>query len=527
MRPLPESPALDADVLILGAGPVGLVLALTLRQLGVSVTVVERGPSTKRDPRAAIVWPRVGEVLRALGVIDRFEAASCRLRQAEFRVNGHLAGTMHLGRLDCANPFPLMIEQHVTERLLARRFAELGGPVRWRTEAVDLRLHDDGVEVDVRDPDGAARTLRASWVVGCEGARSLVRARCGIAFEGAPRVGVECVQVNAHPRWSHADDRATGYFFISPGRTLLACPLPEGGYRFVCFRATQGPAPQGDPSLDELRAILADAAGEPSLELTLTDPPWLNRARFQDRVAARLVHGRALLAGDAAHIWTPVGGHGMNAGMRGAHNLGWKLAAVVKGEAPTPLLDSYDREQRAAARAVIDGITRWKTEEPSPAWVVRLLGLALPLALKGVDRFPPVERRLTELDAHHRGSPLSCAFTAVHALHPGDRLPDVALTEGGRAVRAHDLLDLSRWTLLATEDGDDTDEHVHRLRHLTLRYRSTLAVRSVRAEGGAAKALDGAGRAVLVRPDGHVAAVARLHDAAALAGYLDAHLTQA
>ncbi len=186
-------------MLILGAGPVGLVLALTLRQLGVRVAVVERGSSTKRDPRAAIVWPRVGEVLRDLGVIDRFEAAACRLQRAEFRVNGHLAGTMQLGRLDCANPFPLMIEQHVTERILADRFAELGEPVRWRTEALDLRLRDDVVEVDVREPDGAPRTLRAGWVVGCEGARSLVRARCGIEFVGAARVGVECVQVNATP----------------------------------------------------------------------------------------------------------------------------------------------------------------------------------------------------------------------------------------------------------------------------------------------------------------------------------------
>lgn len=527
MKPYPDSPPLDADVLILGAGPVGLVLALTLRQLGVHVAVVERGLSTKRDPRAAIVWPRVGEVLRDLGVIDRFEAAACRLQRAEFRVNGHLAGTMQLGRLDCAHPFPLMIEQHVTERILAERFGELGEPVRWRTEARDLRLHDGGVEVDVREPDGAARTLRAGWVVGCEGARSLVRARCGIEFEGAARVGVECVQLNAHPRWSHADDRATGYFFIAPGRTLLACPLPEGGYRFVCFREAYGPAPQGDPSLDELRAIIADAAGEPAMGLTLTEPAWLNRARFQDRVASRLVHGRALLAGDAAHIWTPVGGHGMNAGMRGAHNLGWKLAAVVKGEAPRALLDSYDHEQRAAARAVIDGLTRWKTEEPSPAWAVRLIGLALPLALKGVDRFPPVERRLTELDAHHHDSPLSCALTAVHALRPGDRLPDVALREGGVALRAHDLLGLSRWTLLATHDGADTDGHVQRLHHLAARYRSTIAVRAVHAEGAAAKALDGAGRAVLVRPDGHVGAVARLHDATALAGYLDAHLTRA
>ena len=518
--------ASTADVLILGAGPVGLTLALTLTTLGVRAVVLERGPSTKRDPRAAIVWPRVGEVLRDLGVIDRFEAAACRLQRAEFRVMGRRAGSMALGGLDCANPFPLMIEQHVTEHLLATRLAELDAPVRWRHEAVDLRLHDDRAEVDARRDDGSVVTLRAPWVVGCEGARSLVRARCAIPFEGAAREGVECVQVNAVPRWSHADDRRTGYFFIEPGRTLLACPLPGGGYRFVCFREAHGPAAQGDPSLDELREVIADAAREPRLALTATNPPWHNRARFQDRVAARLRQGRALLAGDAAHVWTPVGGHGMNAGMRGAHNLGWKLAAVVRGEAPPSLLDSYDHEQRTAARSVIDGLTRWKTEEPSPAWVVSLLGLTLPVALGAIDRFPAVERRLTELDAHHRDSPLSCALTAVRALHPGDRLPDVTLDVAGRAQRAHALLGIDRWTLLVTRGDRDTPEHVARLRRVTARYRSAIAVREVTAGGASLRALDGPGRVVLVRPDAHVAAVARMNDAAALAGYLDAHLTR-
>ncbi|MEZ4391454.1 MAG: FAD-dependent monooxygenase [Polyangiales bacterium] len=510
-----------AEVLILGAGPVGLTLALTLTELGVRVGVVERGPSTKRDPRAAIVWPRVGEVLRSLGIIDRFEAAACRLQRAEFRVGGRYAGTMGLGTLPCANPFPLMIEQHVTERLLVERLAELGVRVAWRTEALDVRVRDDGAEVDVRTEDGETHTLGCGWVAGCEGSRSLVRARRGIAFEGAPRAGIECIQINAVPTWSHRDDRETGYFFIVPGRTLLACPLPDGGYRFVCFNETHGPAPQGDPTLEEITAVIADAAREPSLTLTPTTPRWFNRARFQDRVAARLVDGRALLAGDSAHVWTPVGGHGMNAGMRGAHNLGWKLAAVVRGDARRSLLDTYDHEQRAAARAVIDGLTRWKTESPSAAWVVRLIGAALPLALRNVDRFPPVEMKLTELDANHRGSPLSAALSRPRAAQPGDRLADVPVAHEGRVRPAHDLLSLKHWTLLAMTD--ERDPQLRRLREMTERYRSRIEVRAVRGGG---RAMEPSGSAVLVRPDAHIGAVARLVDVDALGRYLDAHLVR-
>jgi 2-polyprenyl-6-methoxyphenol hydroxylase-like FAD-dependent oxidoreductase len=515
------------DVAIVGAGPVGLMAALTLTELGVRVRVFERGPSTKRDPRAAIVWPRAAEALRAVGVIDRFEAASCRLRRAEFRVNGRYAGAMTLGGLACAHPFPLMIEQHETERLLAARLRERGVSVAWQREVVDVRLAPDGVTLDVRGDDGARERVEAAWVIGCEGSRSLVRARAGIAFEGAPRAGLECLQVNATARWSLPDDRSTGYFFVVPGRTLLACPLPSGGYRFVSFSTGVG-APRNDPpTLEEAREAVALATLDSAVTLTAVEPAWLNRARFQDRVAASLVEGRALLAGDAAHVWAPIGGHGMNAGLRGAHNLAWKLAAVIRGESPARLLDTYSHEQRAAARAVIDGITRMKTEAPSPAWMVSLLGAVFPPALRAVDRAPQVERRLTELDASHRDSPLSCALTPCDALWPGDRVPDVAVRSEGRDTTVHALLSLHRWTLLAHLDGDD-DAHLATLRSLAARYRATVRVVPITASHDEARrALGPAGRVLLVRPDDHVSVVARLHDAAAVGQHLDLWLTRA
>ncbi len=512
------------DVIILGAGPVGLLLAVALTGLGVTVRVVERGASTKHDPRAAIVWPRVAEVLASVGLVDRFEAEACRLRRARFEVNGRDCGVMALGGLACANPFPLMIEQHATERLLAARLAELGVEVAWNTEAEDVLVGDDGVEVRARRGDEVV-TLRGRWVAGCEGARSLVRSRMGIAFEGAPRPNLVCLQGNLRPRWPHPDDRETGYFFIVPGTTLLACPLPTGGYRFVCFTTDDDPSRRGEPDVEEMRAVVARATGLDDVAVEAVEPRWFNRARFQDRVAATLVKGRALLAGDAAHVWAPIGGHGMNAGLRGAHNLAWKLAAVVRGEAPAALLETYSDEQRAAARAVIEGITRMKTEEPSAPWLVEGIARLLPLGLRHVSRFPPVELRLTELDQHHRASPLSRSLTELTPLRAGDRLPDRELVVDGAAVRAHALLSLRRWTLLALHDDIG---RAASLRALASRYRAAVEVVSARAEDVASRReLGGRPTAILVRPDGHVGLTAQLDDTQGVAAYLDAWLTRA
>ena len=512
------------EVAIIGAGPVGLLLAVALCDLGVRVRVFERGPSTRRDPRAAIVWPRAAEVLRSVGGIARFEAASCPLRRAEFRVNGRYAGVMELGRLASEHPLPLMIQQHDPERLLPDMRAGRGVSVAWNHEVTAVDVRHDGASLTVQTPGGESVRVACAWVVGCEGARSLVRRTLGIAFEGAARTGIVCLQVNATPHWAHRDDRETGYFFVAPGRTLLACPLPTGGYRMVAFNADEEGG-VGEPTLEELRETVARATLDPGVSLTPVEPRWFNRARFHDRVAETLVRDRALLAGDAAHIWTPVGGHGMNAGLRGAHNLAWKLAAVVRGHAPPALLETYSAEQRAVARAVIDGLTHLRTEEPSPAWLVGLLGMVFPHALRAVDRVPQVEARLTELDAQHRASPLSCALTPEHMLHAGDRVPDVSVESEGRTTHTHALLSLRQWTLLAHVRDDGDAGEVARLRRLADRYRAPLRVVPVKATSESARrALDGPGRAVLVRPDDHVALVARLHDGAAVGQYLDAWL---
>jgi hypothetical protein len=320
-----------------------------------------RGLRRSGTPARPSCGPGSAEVLRAVGVgrplrgrvVPAPSGASPSGERPPRRDHGTSVG------LDCEQPLSAD-DRAARHRAPARRarFAELRrARARGAHEARRrCACTSDGAEVDATGsraaPRGDPPRLR---VGGGLRRRPQPRARNAAASrsKGAPRAGVECVQVNASPAVVPRRRPRDGVLLhLAGAHPMLACPLPDRrGYRFVCFtRDPRGAAPQGDPSLDELRqAILARRRdGEPSLELTLTEPRWLNRARFQDRVAETLVRGRAVLAGDAAHVWAPVGGHGMNAGMRGAHNLAWKLAAVVRGEAPPSAARHVQR--RAAGR---------------------------------------------------------------------------------------------------------------------------------------------------------------------------------
>ncbi len=293
----------EADVLIVGAGPVGLTLAIALTRLSLRVRIVDKAPETKREARAAVLWPRAEEVLADLGVVDVFEKAANELHSVDIYGNGCHLGELEVGRVATAHPFPLVIEQHETERLLAEQLGQLGVRVEWSTEATGIRLYDDQTEVTLRRADGSEETATSSWIVGCEGARSLVRQELGIPFEGKQRTNLQVVQVNAVPTWRYSDSPTHGYFFLAPHASLGGFPIPGGGYRFFCFTTDPDPSRKDPPTLEEMRELIATVAYAPELKLELTRPTWFNRARFQDRIAAPLRRGRALLAGDAAHAW--------------------------------------------------------------------------------------------------------------------------------------------------------------------------------------------------------------------------------
>ncbi|MEZ4405291.1 MAG: FAD-dependent oxidoreductase [Polyangiales bacterium] len=467
------------DVVIVGAGPIGLFLALLLRRRGLSVCVIEKREGPTFDPRAAIIWPRTAEVMAAEGLAESFGAVAGRLDGVELQVRGARRGALSLGGLDGPQPLPWIIEQHQTEALLR---AALDAPVLARHTLTAVRQEADRVVARVESPDGPVE-VEARWLVGCDGAHSVVRKQLGIAFEGRAHEGLECLQLNAACTWREPPREGFCRFDLTPGATLLSMPLPTGGHRFVSFRRVRGDA-LTQPTLEEARAQLSRVAHEP-LTLELVGPTWLTRARFQDRVAARLRDGRVLLCGDAAAVWAPIGGRGMNVGLLAAHNLAWKLSAVVSGEAPDALLDTYDREVRGVVRHIIATLHLNRMEYPSGRVALAFVDLVLRSALRQKRVPRPVERLLSLYQVAPRGD------AWWRRPSEGERLPDAVLADGRRV---HSVRDPSRWTLLGVG--------------CSVAPQPGLQTREVPLLDASGRPwLSRSPRAVLVRPDGIIASL--------------------
>jgi 2-polyprenyl-6-methoxyphenol hydroxylase-like FAD-dependent oxidoreductase len=436
----------------------------------------------------------------------------------------------------------MTIEQHHIERLLTEELAQLDVEVDWQTELSDFRQSTDRVEVTLRRPDGSTEVVTAAWLVACDGKSSTVRERLGIPFEGHRRANMQILQGNVVPSWHLEERPGHGYFFLAPYRSVIAFPIPDGGYRIFCVRDDPDPGMIAPPTIQELREVVAETAGIPDLQFALTDPVWLNRVRVSDRVAEVLRRGRILLAGDAAHAWAPVGGHGMNVGMLGAHNLAWKLAAVHRRRADVTLLDTYSQEQRALAFGVIRDMRFNITEMLLPP----LLHRARSILLRATMPLPGFQRRtewmMSDFGRNHRRSPLSWQRSGRgrQKLRAGDRLPDVSVipagtwtvgdhrsatraSQGSQPVHLHKLLNYDRWTLLlATARSDNTT--IRTLREICTQASAPVEIIAVTAVGapGAVRGAAFTGDLTLVRPDGYVGLTAPLDRPDVLRDYLAA-----
>ncbi|MGW4648720.1 FAD-dependent monooxygenase [Kitasatospora sp. NPDC004289] len=332
----------DYDVLVVGGGPVGLLLAAELRIARVRALVLERLPERSPHSKAFGLHARSLESLDRRGLLKRFKEG------ARSWNNGHFAGLdvwVDFSTLDSAHGYALLSEQARTERLLEERAIEVGAEIRRGHEVTAARQDADGVELDVTGPDGPY-TLRAKYLVGCDGARSQVRKVAGIGFPGTGgRVTARLGDVRL------ADPENAPMGMERTARGLLFCvPLDDTYHRVATFDFEQGKEPGSELTLDELTASLREIWGD---DLGARDARWLSWFTDSACQADRYREGRILLAGDAAHTHFPVGGQGLNLGLQDALNLGWKLAATVHGWASEGLLDSYDRERQEPARRVL------------------------------------------------------------------------------------------------------------------------------------------------------------------------------
>jgi 2-polyprenyl-6-methoxyphenol hydroxylase-like FAD-dependent oxidoreductase len=418
---------MHTDVLIVGAGPTGLMLANQLARRGVRAQIIDRHSGPALQTRALGVQARTLEIYAQLGIADEALRLGKRATGANLWAQGRFAARVPLGDIGRdLSPFPflLILGQDDNERLLGDALRRWDVAVQWNTELVALQQQANGVKATLKQADGTLVDIDATWVAGCDGARSAVRELNGIGFEGAAYEHVFFV----------ADTQVTGPMVADELNVYL---WRDGFHLFFPMRGHEhwrvvGILPaslRGQPGLGFEQVIPAVRA-EVGDELSFKACSWFSTYRIHHRRAERFRQGRCFLLGDAAHVHSPVGAQGMNTGLQDAYNLAWKLALVAEGRAGDTLLDSFEAERVPVAQQLLNTTDRAFTLVASDSWPAGLLrtqvlAKVVAFAMRRERVRKLAFRTISQTGIHYRGSPLSQTQPDLSADAPraGDRFP--------------------------------------------------------------------------------------------------------
>jgi 2-polyprenyl-6-methoxyphenol hydroxylase-like FAD-dependent oxidoreductase len=514
------------DALIVGAGPVGLMMAWTLAAQGVRCRIIDAAAAPETESRAIGIQSRTLEVFQMAGFVDEFVKIGHPL--TAFNLHGRDGSQMfHVDFTDLPSryKFLMTLPQQETERILTEQLRAQGVGIERPAKLVAFEQRDEEVLAHILNAEGAETEIACDWLIGCDGTHSRVRELLGLQFAGKTydlqfMLGDVKIDTELSEDQGHGFSRAEGL--------LAVFPLGNQRWRLIADNPAPGFEQRDKPSLEEWQTIVDTRASVP---MELSDPNWTAYFRVHARIVESLRRGRVFVLGDSAHIHSPALAQGMNTGIQDAWNLGWKLALVQKGLAKRALIDSYESERLPVEQAVLkitDFTQTVVANTDSKVQVVR--DMIVPLAF----HFPFVEdkarERISELNVSYADSPIVENSLLPSGPKAGDRAPDAAITVGGETKNLYSLFGREHVLLVlphpksANVDakrpafGGDLQQNLLRLRDL---YGEMLKIYSVvrdgefeaGSEGGSIVDVNGEiansygaiTALYLVRPDGYIA----------------------
>ncbi len=524
----------QTDVLICGAGPVGLSLAAQLQRMGVSCQVVDKNRSRSDKSKALVVWGRSLELLDTCMDANSFLEHGRPVRKAKFYEEGVQFAEIEFATNEREFGTGVLIPQSLTEQILEDHLSDCGEEVQRATELLSFVQSSDDVTCVLADAEGRQRTVVANYLVGCDGAHSVVRHGLELEFPGR-KDGL---------RWVLADVELSGDVpesdvasLWSRSGILLLFHFSENVWRVVAEEPLGNPdSPRRDPTLPEIQQYLSERG---AVGVKASNPTWLAEFRVNERKVEDYSVGRVFVAGDAAHVHSPAGGQGMNTGIQDACNLAWKIAWKIRGVGNNKLLDSYSNERSEVGAMVVRAtshMTRLATTESRVLQSVRNAVAKIALHFDWVQ--DKIRQNLAEYTVAYRSSEINGTDTRRNrgALRCGDRVPNILWTDarqqpqtlyrclsGGRAVlliiNSNDARTFESWgqgmcrddqsfatVALMVADQQNEESKVHadtRTAHVHVGF----------LDRGASQKLEvGSGGWMIIRPDGYLAAAGEAED---------------